>query len=190
MRSLGSPTRAAGIAALRGRRADCDPGYRSSVELDVHCVRQQLVRAAETVVFGPPKTKAGRRSISLDPGTVAALGAHQKAQQRGRWQFGEAYQDHGLVFCRPDGHPHDPDVITHQFDRALVKAGVKRIRLHDLRHTHATLLLQANVHPKIVQERLGHSSIVVTLDRYSHVIPNMQDEAAAKIGAVVDGISG
>jgi hypothetical protein len=63
-----------------------------------------------------------------------------------------------------------------------------RIRFHDLRHTHATLLLQANVHPKVVEERLGHSSIKVTIDRYSHVIPSMQDEAAARIGALVDGL--
>ncbi len=168
------------LLGLRWKDVDLD-GARLSV-------RQQLVRAAEQVTFGPPKTKAGRRSISLDPGTVAVLRAHQKAQQRERWNFGEAYEDHDLVFCRPDGHSHDPDVITHQFERAVYAAGVKRIRFHDLRHTHASLLLQANVHPKVVQVRLGHSSIMVTLDRYSHVIPNMQDEAAAKFGAVVDGL--
>jgi integrase len=150
-------------------------------------VRQQLVRSGKAVEFGPPKTAAGRRSISLDPGTVAALERVQIAQKPTRLRFGAGYSDHDLIFCRPDGTPHDPDTVTHQFEDACSRARVQRIRLHDLRHTHTTLLLQANIHPKIVQERLGHSNIMITLNTYSHVLPNMQDEAAAKIGAVVDG---
>jgi integrase len=151
-------------------------------------IRQQLLRSGKAVTFGQPKTKAGRRSISLDPGTVQALEDVRRAQAAERLRLGGGYQDHDLVFCRADGKPHDPDSITHQFELACSRARVKRIRLHDLRHTHATLLLQANVHAKVVSERLGHSSVVVTLDRYSHVLPNMQDEAAAKAGAVLDGL--
>ncbi len=167
------------VLGLRWKDVDLD-GRRLSV-------RQQLVRAGERVAFGAPKTKAGRRVIALDAGTVAALRERRAAWSADKLHFGKAFKDHDLVFCRPDGHPHDPDVVTHQFDRATVRAGVPRIRLHDLRHTHASLLLQARVHPKVVQERLGHSSITITLDTYSHLIPDMQDEAAAKIGAVVDG---
>jgi integrase len=150
-------------------------------------LRQQLVRSGASIAFGPPKTKAARRMIALDSGTVEALRARRAVWRDERLAFGPGYEDHDLVFCRPDGQPHDPDVVTHQFERAIERAGVHRIRFHDLRHTHATLLLKARVHPKVVQERLGHSSIAITLDTYSHVIPDMQDEAAAKIGAVVDG---
>jgi len=94
---------------------------------------------------------------------------------------------HDLVFARLDSRPHDPDVITQQFETATRRAGMKRIRLHDCRHTHASLLLEAGVHPKVVQERLGHSSVMVTLDRYFHVVPNMQADAAIPIRMVVDG---
>ena len=151
-------------------------------------LQQQLVRAGQTVTFGAPKTKAGRRAISLDPGTAAALEKLHQRQAKDKMKWGEAYATLDLVFCHPNGRPYDPDVITHQFGLACSRARVKTIRLHDLRHTHATLLLQANVHPKVVQERLGHSSIMVTLDRYSHVLPTMQIEAAAKLGGIVDSV--
>lgn len=166
------------VLGLRWR--DLDPDTRRLA------IRQQLVRSGMVVEFGPPKTAASRRSISLDDGTATALETVRIAQKPNRLRFGAAYADHDLVFCRPDGTPHDPDTITHQFGDACSRARVQRIRLHDLRHTHATLLLQANVHPKIVQERLGHSNVMVTLNTYSHVLPNMQDEAAMKIGALVD----
>ena len=102
----------------------------------------------------------------------------------------------GFVFggdsaCEVDGvlhgKPHDPDVITQQFESACRRAGVKRIRFHTLKHTHATLLLVANVNPKIVMQRLGHSSIVVTMDRYSHVLPGLDQDAAARMAALVSG---
>jgi integrase len=151
-------------------------------------VRQQLTRAGEVVAFGPPKTKKGRRSIAIDPGTVAALRRHEAAQKPKRLEVGLGYRkDLDLVFCRVDGSPYDPDVITGRFEQRVSRARVKRIRFHDLRHTHATIALQAGVHPKMVWERLGHSSIAVTLDLYSHVIPAMQEDAAARIAAVVDG---
>lgn len=151
-------------------------------------VRQQLVRAGKQVAFGPPKTKAGRRSITLDGVTVDVLRSHRARQnEEGRLRLGTGYRsDLDLVFARPDGSPTDPDVISQQFEAATRRASVKRIRLHDLRHTHASLALQAGIHPKVVQERLGHSSIAVTLDRYSHVIPALHEDAAARIAAVVD----
>lgn len=118
---------------------------------------------------------------------MAELRAHKAVQTEERLLWSPAYQDGDLIFCRPDGHPHDVDVVSQRFDSAVSQAGVKRIRFHDLRHTHATLLLRAGVHLKVVQERLGHASISITADRYSHLAPDMQDEAAAKIGMVVDG---
>lgn len=93
-----------------------------------------------------------------------------------------------LVFCRPDGTGRDPDVVSHQFTNLVSLARLPKIRLHDLRHTHATLALQAGVHPKVVQERLGHASVKVTLDTYSHVMPPMHQEAAARVAAIVDGL--
>jgi integrase len=167
------------LLGLRWRDVDLD-GARLSV-------RQQLVRAGTEVAQGPPKTAAGRRLIALDVGTVAALCAHRALVEEERARCGPAYHDHDLVFCRPDGHPEDPDVVSERFQAAIGGARAPRIRLHDLRHTHATLLLKARVHPKIVQERLGHASITITLDRYSHVIEGLQAEAATKIGELVDG---
>jgi integrase len=99
--------------------------------------------------------------------------------------WGPAHQDHGLVFCREDGKPIWPRSFSRSFDLHVRDAGLPKIRLHDLRHTHATLALEAGVHPKVVQERLGrHSTIAITLDTYSHAIPAMQEDAAAKIAAL------
>ena len=116
-------------------------------------------------------TQAGRRLIALDPGTIAELRAHKAVQTEERLLRGPACQDRDLVFCRPDGHPHDVDVACQRFDSAVTRAGVKRIRFHDLRHTHATLLVRAGAHLKVVQERLGQASISITSDRYSHLRP-------------------
>jgi integrase len=91
------------------------------------------------------------------------------------------------VFAREDGTPLRPSTLTQTFDRRVARVPVPRIRLHDLRRTHATLLLARGVHPKVVQERHGHSSIQVTLDIYSHLTPGMQQGAAALIGALVLG---
>ena len=116
------------------------------------------------------------------------LRTHQLRQIRDKLAGGPAYRQHpNLVLCRPDGSPHDPDVISHQFARLVLHAGLRRIRLHDLRHTHASIALQAGVHPKVLQERLGHSNVKVTLDTYSHVMPPMHADAAARIAAIVDG---
>ena len=89
------------------------------------------------------------------------------------------------MFTREDGLPYHPDRITQLFAIAQRGVAVPHIRLHDLRHTHASHLLKAGVHPKVVQERLGHASIGVTMDRHSHLMPGMQEEAAAKIGVLL-----
>lgn len=113
---------------------------------------------------------------------LGAWRAHQ-AQEREAW--GPAWQDNGLVFTREDGSHIYPDGWTGTFERHVRDAGLPRIRLHDLRHTHATLMLASGVNPKIVSERLGHHSTAFTLDTYVHVIPGLQRQAAQQ---VADGL--
>ena len=151
-------------------------------------VRRQLIRIGRRTGFGRPKTEAGRRCISLDPATVEVLRRH-KHRHAVTWRENgfNCPSELDLVFCRPDGTGRDPDVVSHQFAELVRLGGLPKIRLHDLRHTHATLALQAGVHPKVVQERLGHASVKVTLDTYSHVMPPMHQEAAARVAAIVDG---
>jgi len=105
-------------------------------------------------------------------------------------QLGSAIGDDDFVFSRPDGSPLNPNAVTLAFKRIIRKAGLKHIRLHDLRHTHATLMLKAGVHPKIVSERLGHANIGITLDTYSHVLPGLQEAAAERFDSVLsEGLS-
>ncbi len=107
---------------------------------------------------------------------------------RQRLAAGPAWEDSDLVFCRTDGTPIHPDYFSHAFTRIVETSGLPRIRLHDLRHTHATLALQAGIHPKVVSERLGHANASITMDIYSHVTPSMQEEVAELIsGLVFDG---
>ena len=135
------------------------------------------------VVEGDVKTPRSRRSIDLDPTTVAALKAHQLEQ---RMLMGAGYTDRYLVFGMPDGAPWNPDVVGRAFTREVERTDLPRIRLHDLRHTHATHLLAAGVNMKLVSERLGHATVGFTLDVYGHVMPGQQADAAAAVAALVD----
>ncbi len=150
-------------------------------------VRQQLVEVGSSLVFGPPKTKRGARSIALDPVTVEALQEHRRAQLEERLAWSEAYHDHGLVFPRQDGSPRQPSSVSGRFKRLSVAAGLPSIRLHDLRHTHATLALSAGVPIKVVSDRLGHSTAVLTLDTYSHVTPDLAEDAARRVAGLIWG---
>jgi integrase len=132
-----------------------------------------------------PKTDAGRRSVAIDADTVAALRAHLGRQLDEQLALGPAYEDHGLVFCREDGSPIWPRSFSRSFVGHVKDARLPTIPLKNLRHTHATLALQAGVHPKVVQERLGHANIGITLDTYSHAIPAMQEDAAATVAALI-----
>ena len=137
--------------------------------------------------YGLPKTKAGKRSIALDKGTVDVLKARRQTWAAEKVKAGQVYNDEDLVFCKADGSRLDPDVVSLAFERLVAKSGLPKIRFHDLRHTHATLGLAAHIHPKVMSERLGHSSITVTLDLYSHAVPALGADAADKIAAVVNG---
>jgi len=136
-----------------------------------------------------PKTAKGRRSVALDDTTVAALKAHRSRQLEERLSLGASYADQDLVVCLADGTPLHPKTLSYYFTRHARRLGLPAIRLHDLRHTHATLALRAGVHPRVVQERLGHANVGITLDTYSHVDLEMQAAAAALVSALVSGTS-
>lgn len=150
-------------------------------------MRRALVNVGNAVVFSDPKTASGRRSIALDAGTVTSLRAHRKAQNMGRIGIGPAYLDQDLGFAREDGAPLHPKQFLRSFLKLVGRSSLPTIRLHDLRHTYATLALKAGVHPKVGSERLGHHSILVTLDVYSHVLPSLQPEAAELVAGLILG---
>ena len=155
-------------------------------DLDLETARasitETLIGAREA---STPKTDAGRRSIALDTETVAALRAHADRQAEEMAALGAAYGDDDLVFCREDGEPLWPRTFSRAFARHVKAAALPAIPLKNLRHTHATLALEAGVHPKVVQERLGHATIGITLDTYSHAIPAMHEDAAAQVAALI-----
>ena len=148
-------------------------------------VRRALQRQQGSgLVFVEPKTSTSRRTVHLAHGTVAALRDHRNRQLQERLTLGAAWQDFGLVFCREDGRPLEPSSVAQRLRTVLEGAGLPRIRVHDLRHTAASLLLSRGVHPKIVQDLLGHSTISLTLDTYSHVVPALHAEVAEHMNAL------
>ncbi len=149
------------------------------LENAVASVRRTLTRSGGKVVFGEPKTKKSRRSIRLTSQAVEALRSHLERQLQDMEILGDRYQDQGLVFTTDTGAPINPSNLRQRSLTPLLKrAGLPHMRFHDLRHTCATLLLSRGVHPKFVQELLGHATIAITLDTYSHVMPSMGDATA------------
>ena len=128
-----------------------------------------------------PKTKSSRRRIALPDVALEALIEHRNAQAQMKIEAGDRWHEQGLVFCNKFGKYFNSDVLLRIFHGLLNKAGLPDMRFHDLRHSAATILMAAGVHPKMVQERMGHSSIAMTMDIYSHVLPSMQQEVADKI---------
>ena len=112
------------------------------------------------------------------------LRSQRAAQAADKLRLGPTYQDRGLVFTQQDGTPTHPMGVSDTFRRRAASAGLPPIRFHDLRHTYATLALSANIHPKVVSERLGHSSVTITLDTYSHAIPALQENAPTKVASL------
>lgn len=178
------------LAAHTGMRRGEVLGLRwQDVDLDAArlSVRQAIISVAYQVRVSDVKTGTGRRTIDLDARTVGVMRAWRKAQLAERMLVGPAFADHDLVFPRPDGTPTHPDAFSQTFDRAVVRLGLPVISLHDLRHTHATLLLRAGVPVKVVSERLGHANPAFTLTVYQHVIPGMQEEAASLFSDLIFG---
>jgi len=138
-----------------------------------------------SLIFRQPKTAKGCRLISLSPSTAIVLRQHREQQEKTRQVLGLTLTDDYLVFCKVDGKPLLPNTVSHAWTKLARRTGLKGIRLHDARHTHASLMLKQGVHPKIVQERLGHASIQITLDTYSHVAPGLQQAAANRFDDIV-----
>jgi integrase len=178
------------VAALTGMRRGEVLGLRwADIDLDQGwlSVRQALIVVDRQVQVSAPKTARGRRLIALDPGTITALRIHHAQQAAERLALGPTWTADDLVFTREDGQPLHPDWFRRRFERRVARAGLPKIRFHDLRHTHATLALQAGVHPKVISERLGHATVAITLDIYSHAIPALQHDAATTIADLVNG---
>jgi integrase len=137
------------------------------------------------MVFVEPKTTKGRRPVHFPQETIAALKEHRNDLARERQRMAKLWQENDLVFPGPDGRPRDMSYLSFTFHRGLRAAGLQPLRIHDLRHTAATHLLTKHVHPKIVQELLGHSTIAITLDIYSHVLPALAKDASAHMSSLV-----
>jgi integrase len=161
-----------------------------AVDLDAGTltVRQALQRQpGHGLVIVQPKSRAGRRTIALPGPLRDALRAHRTAQLAERMVAGSAWDDHGLVFAQENGRPIDPRGDHRAWRALLVAAGVRQARLHDARHTAATLLLQQGVPARVVMEILGHSQIGLTLGTYSHVVPALAEDAARRMGEALWG---
>jgi integrase len=138
-----------------------------------------------SLVFRQSKTAKGRRLISMSPSLALVLKEHKEKQTLERIMVGKTLKENDLVFGTPQGKPFLPDTISHVWAKMVKRAGLNHFRLHDARHTHASLLLKQGAHPKVVQERLGHATISTTLDLYSHVAPSLQAAAANRFDEVL-----
>jgi integrase len=174
------------LIATTGLRRGEALGVRwQDLDLDARTLRvtQAVVLYQNKPIVQEPKSPAARRVVKLDPETVTLLREHRTRQDAQRAALGRLWHDHDFVFCTGDGKVLNPNNLYRTLDAIMERAQVPRIRLHDLRHSHATLLLAAGTPLKVVSERLGHAKTSITLDTYAHVLPGMQDGA-------VDVVSG
>jgi integrase len=155
------------------------------VEAATITIRRALVPLGAEVILSEPKTNRGRRTIALDPVTLEILKAHA-ARQADEQSASNAWSETGYIFTSGEGQPLDPHRTSKAFERHLRAAALPRIPLHGLRHTYATLALSSGVNPRIVSGRLGHSTVALTLDIYSHVLPQADQEAADRIAALIE----
>lgn len=162
---------------LRWKDVNLDSGSASIV--------QTVQKIRGKIVFGATKTTSSQRRIALDQATVQMLRTLRARQAEQRLAVGGAWLDLDLVFTGADGRPHYPETVTRTFGKRVRHLGLPEITLHGLRHTWASLALMAGIHVKVVQERLGHSTVSITLDLYSHVLPVMHDNAAEQVAALV-----
>ncbi len=166
------------LTGLRWGDTDLEAGA-----IHVQQVCQWLPHQGAT--FRPPKTPKSRRAVALSPDTVERLRRHRQQQLETRVALGPDYEGRDLVMATPLGTPIDPSNLRRAWRAILKTAGIASLRFHDLRHAHASLMLQQGVHPKIVSERLGHSGVGITLNLYSHVAPGLQEQAAAGLDRLV-----
>jgi integrase len=164
------------IAALRWGNVNLDSGQLAVVE--------SAEQTKAGVRYKSPKSGKGR-TVALSDTIIEELRAHRISQAQDLLRFGVRQTAEMFVCTREDGLPLQPNSLTIYWDRHIAKTTLPRIRFHDLRHAHATHLLSSGIHPKVASERLGHSKVGITLDLYSHVIPGMQEDAAAKMDAAL-----
>lgn len=178
-------------AAMTGMRRGEVCGLRwSDVDIDAGRleVRQQIVTVDHVpMVSEHPKTDSGRRTVDLDPATVAVLRAQRAAQATTRLAMGAGYTDRGFVFAQVDGSHLHPESVGHVFARRVARSGLPRIRFHDLRHSHAAHLIAARRDCLEISRRLGHANPAFTMSKYGHLMPKADSEAAAAVAALVDG---
>jgi integrase len=180
---LGTGVRRGELLALRWQDVDFQRGI-------IH-IRQTLARVRvhdphehskkTRLIFQEPKTDQSRRTIPIPADILEELQRHKRRQAQERLLLGQAYEDHGLVFCAANGKPLDPVDFYRRFVRLLLRAGLPARRFHDARHTFATLMLELGESPKTVQTMLGHTTITMTLDIYSHVSLDLEKRAAARL---------
>jgi integrase len=176
----------AAIAAATGmRRGEILALRWADLTSDLTALRVQrtLQPTRQGLVFEQPKTARSRRTVLL-PAFLRPYLERQLAAQAARRSLVADWQEQGLLIDRGDGRPLNPDTLSAGWARHLRRHQLPPIRFHDLRHAHATLMLAQGVHPKVVSERLGHASVGITLDTYSHVLPTLQEEAAAAFDAL------
>jgi integrase len=149
-------------------------------------INRSLGEVGGQLSWGTPKTANGRRTIALDPGTVTALRTHRARQGEEKLALGAGYRDEGLVFAAEDGRPIWPGYVSDRFHALADLVELPRIRLHDLRHSAASLALAAGIDLKTVSSNLGHAGISITADRYSHVLPAVARAAAEKVASLID----
>lgn len=167
------------LLALRWQDIDLDL-LQISVSKSLHTTKGGKVILRQT------KTEKSRRLVALSPSTAIVLREHRESLNKTRESLDyPELTNTDYVFCQFDGKPLLPNTVTHNWIKLARKCGLRGVRLHDARHTHASYMLKQGVHPKIVQERLGHSSIQITLDTYSHVAPGMQEAAAEKFDEIL-----
>ncbi len=157
------------------------------VDLDARAlaVRQTRVQLGYEAITSTPKTQKGKRLVALDAATCTVLTRLKERSENECARRGRSLEAGDVLFTTEDGTPLQPERVSRLFGRAAKRAGVLVIRLHDLRHTHATLALSAGIHPKVVSERLGHANVGITLDVYSHCLPALSEEAASRVAALV-----
>jgi integrase len=176
------------LKALRQAKVTKQPApIRQAIERDLEPVRAALRVVKTSVQAVEPKSARSRRTIALPATVVTALRAQRVRQLKARLVAGCRWQDTGLVSTTSTGTALEPRNVTRAFKAILGREGLPPIRLHDLRHSCATLLLAQGVSPRVVRETLGHSQVSLTLNTYSHVLPALQQDAAAKMDAILSG---
>lgn len=148
-------------------------------------VRRNMVKGEKSYIIKAPKSESGIKDIRLGEDVMSVLKQARLQYMSDAFSYGTGFQNLGFVIRQEDGSPYKPDSMTQKWERFLETHNLPKIRLHDLRHSNATALIQAGVSPKVVQQRLGHADIQITLNTYTHVLPEMDIQAADTLDSVL-----